>query len=334
MEFVVDKDLLELAKSKRCVIFIGAGMTEVISGAVHKFEPGVRQWQNDLVNLEEAGLLKNSDLIELSDNGDRYRKSIDMAISTDIASTNKVLMLNYSTVSSMTDRAFSSIMSMQPMRIVTTNFDRNTLDGFKINSDSLNVYQYPNLPILEINPGDKNKYFFIHGILNDNIDKIVYGQRSFDNAYGKWNESKTELVCPESILPSFLMNLFTYEQVVFMGINLTDLYLSYYLKKSQRVRSLFTGDINMTPHFFLDQTPSSKLTRKEVLENDERISDLAKEMGIKTIYYPNEGRVDRSELRDYLDLINTTISKSKEPGYNQVEPSGSSKGELKEEVSI
>lgn len=118
-------------------------------------------------------------------------------------------------------------LSRLPFRILlTTNFDPWVGD-ICYPGPFEKMYIYPNIPI---NQSSNRCLYYLHGRFcsddeNPSIRNLVFGKKSFDVAYN------------ESLLPGFLLNIFVYENILFVGFNPTESSIEKLLYKSIGIRS-------------------------------------------------------------------------------------------------
>lgn len=198
------RDVLE----GRCVAFIGAGIS---------IPPG-RDWD---------GLVKEiADRCKIAFDGRTSLPSIiDQCIESDESTCNEACreLLPRHVATSRT--AMNYLLKLPFRAILTTNFD----PWLQQQSWSMRYKRYHIYPDLPIHNGLKDGLYYIHGFFDSinrdaNIRSLVFGEQSFREAYEK------------SLLPGFLLNVFTYETILFIGINPTEKYLSRLLRASIDIR--------------------------------------------------------------------------------------------------
>lgn len=107
---------------------------------------------------------------------------------------------------------------------LTTNFDPSVLQT-ATREQFPHAFRYPDLPI---DDGLKGVYY-VHGYFDsrdpaDSIRSLVFGERSFEEAYST------------SLLPGFLLHVLTYRRVVFIGFNPLEDNFAKLLAHSNRIR--------------------------------------------------------------------------------------------------
>jgi len=128
-------------------------------------------------------------------------------------------------------QALSLLLRLPFKAVLTVNFDpwlhqQSQQDRYK------RIHVYPDLPLTS---GLLNGIYYLHGYFNSgdstaSVRNLVFGERSFRQAY------------TGSLLPGFLLNVFTYESVLFVGVDPTERHLARLLEHSVVVRrSVVTG---------------------------------------------------------------------------------------------
>ncbi len=132
---------------------------------------------------------------------------------------------NYATA---TRSALPMILNLKPKAIITTNFD-SYLWHLTTREAGWTLYAYPSLPATS---GIKGHIYYIHGHLRYDgyqqscEERLVFGRRAFDEAY---DESR-------SILPSLLKQVFTYENVIFVGFDPFERHMARILTECIKLR--------------------------------------------------------------------------------------------------
>ncbi|MCA1575763.1 MAG: SIR2 family protein [Acidobacteria bacterium] len=219
----------------------------------------------------------------------RYPDLIDDCIAKDEAGCNQVLRRILPEHSSSSRTALHYIHSFNLKAVVTTNFDPYI--RFQGSAEKYtHVHIYPDLPL---SSGLSNGIFYIHGYfgaddVNANICRLVLGRRSFEQAYR------------DSLLPGFLLNLFVYEDIIFVGFNPTEHYVSQLLEQAMRMRAEVGSNKR---RYILVRAPSGTASDRAW---DENWVEQIKSLGIEPVYYD-------SSLPDYNgleELLNTWLVQS------------------------
>ncbi len=181
-----------------CIVFFGAGLSippgELWKESVKKIADRCR------VDFDSENLPQVIDAC-FDANPSEYEKTFQEFFPKDIATSRPAL--NY--IPRLPFKAF-----------ITTNFDPWVENHFR--HEDINArYAYPDI---SMSKGLEQALYYIHGCYDSEKNnyehhKLIFGQRAFKGAYGK-----------ESLLPGFLLNLFVYEKVLFIGFNPTERYLS------------------------------------------------------------------------------------------------------------
>jgi len=157
-----------------------------------------------------------------------------------------------------------SLLRLPFKAILSTNFDpwlRQNAFGNQIGQvwvyPHLRGGTYQNLPTVR-DPSQKIDLWYLHGVFDaregrEAVSEIVFGEKSFNLAYG-----------PGSLLPGFLLDVFTYETVLFVGFQPTEDHVANLLRQSIEVRRAIKTRVNLpdTKKFWL-------LAREDAPENIE-----------------------------------------------------------------
>ncbi|TKJ41196.1 hypothetical protein CEE37_05895 [candidate division LCP-89 bacterium B3_LCP] len=122
--------------------------------------------------------------------------------------------------------ALPYILHIEFKAYITTNFGpylRNLASSRDINR----VHVYPDLPL---NHGLSKAIYYIHGCYdsedpNSDPEQLIFGFQSFEDGYGS-----------PSLLPGFLLSLFTYENILFLGFDPLEEKIRAILEESIEVR--------------------------------------------------------------------------------------------------
>lgn len=200
--------LTQQIKNGEVVAFFGAGMA---------IPPG-KDWGRLVEDIaRECGVCIDShDLKEI----------IDRCIEKDVARCNEVMRLHLTSDQPVTRTALVHASKLPFKAILTTNFDpwlRQSFDRKHFPS----CFRYPDLPL---NRGVEGGIYYLHGFFDSSdpsssIEDLVFGARSFDRAY------------KESILSGFLLQVFTYEKILFIGFDPTEENVAGLISRSHRIRA-------------------------------------------------------------------------------------------------
>lgn len=256
------KDLL--LANRKCVAFLGAGITIPPGGT----------WKglvSDIAARCNVPFNKKTPTTE-------YPKIIDHCISADENGCNDVLRVSLPKHVVNSRTALTDIHRLDLKSIVTTNFDPWVGDRSR-RSHYNGIHVYPDLPL---HLGSTGRIYYLHGhfVSEDpgaSICKLIFGEQSFVDAY----ESSP-------LLPGFLLNLFVYENIVFIGFNPTEKYVSELLRESIAVRlaiqaASVTG--NTTKRFLLTPMPRGKTAAQRAREAAYITSVRA--LDITPVFYDN-----------------------------------------------
>jgi hypothetical protein len=124
-----------------------------------------------------------------------------------------------------TSRAALGFVARLPFRaLLTTNFDAWLRIQSQI-EDFDKVLTYPQITLTD---GITKGIFYLHGQFDEQratrTSDLVFGKKSFEIAYG-----------PGSVLPGFLLDVFTFLNVIFIGFTPTEFYVSDVLRRSNQI---------------------------------------------------------------------------------------------------
>lgn len=243
------QDLTELKKSvltKECVVFVGAGLSK----------PPGKDWK---------GLVRSIAIrceVERKED-DAEPEIIDKCIDKNVVMCNQALKEEFPQHSVMVRTALVDLHRLPFKALLTTNFDpwiqqQSRVEKYK------RWHVYPDLPIVG---GISQGLYYLHGYLDyinaePNIRQLVFGKKSFQNAYA------------DSLLPGFLLNVFVYENVLFIGFNPTETNIANLLSKSMDIRRMlaarFGKPISALPkRYVLWPAPNGKTEEDRVREEME-----------------------------------------------------------------
>ncbi len=156
--------------------------------------------------------------------------------------------------------ATSYLLRLPFKAILTTNFDP-WLQQHSRRESYQRCHIYPDLPL---HYGLKDGIYYLHGYFDSEnmhatVRALVFGEQSFREAYDS------------SLLPGFLLNVFTYETVLFVGVDPTEQYLSKLLQQSIGIRKRIASDHITTSvppkRFILWPTPIGTSPEQHAQEN-------------------------------------------------------------------
>jgi len=174
------------------------------------------------------------------------RKAIDACIAKNQPACDGALRELFPVHIAKTRPAIPHLSRLKFKAIVTTNFDP-WLRMHLRQSDYPKCLVYPDL---SLNGGIDGNIYYIHGFFNSDdpdakITDLVFGEDSFCTAYNS------------SLLPGFLLNLFVYETVLFVGFNPTEDYIADILYRSVGLRKHIAARI---------RAPEQSLPRRFILQ--------------------------------------------------------------------
>jgi len=276
-------ELTECIREGRCVAFIGAGISK----------PIYPSWEELIDELCDAcGCPKLSETERM--NPERLRKKADECKLTNPRKYKETLWRIFSGKKTQTRKAYNFLTMLPFASYVTTNFDTLLRDASGEDIDG--VYCYPDLPSHKLS---KRSIFYIHGIIEKDgkcrVDSLVLGEESFQKAYSN-----------DSLLPSFLKNLFTYYPVVFLGFSLRDPSIQSVLQSANKIRREIANDKNLS----LDNLPKRYILLPKAERTDNRRFE---ELGVRVIGFEIRSD-DFYEIESILEWwVNTITSKRKAP---------------------
>lgn len=281
-------DALELEKlvlEEQCVVaFVGAAAT---------IPPG-QAWRETVRTIATRCGVAFKDDRPLPD-------VIDECIAKDETACNEACRELFPTHIASSRTALDYLLRLPFKALLTTNFD----PWIRQHSQQAlykRVHVYPDLPL---HYGLMNGLYYLHGYYdsankNATVRALVLGERSFVEAYD------------ESLLPGFLLNVFTYETVLFVGINPTEPRLAAILGQSISVRKRIgagRGSTNVLPKRFILWPFSARPTQEERVLEDKSIT-MIRSLDIVPVFYDRRasdfrgleellfGWVERGELRN------------------------------------
>jgi len=198
----------KLVLEGRCIAFLGAGISY----------PPAPLWA-ELVDqmVTRCGISERSGTLP---------EVVDRCIGKDREECNRTLRDELPKYSPILRTAVTSMMRLPFRAILTTNVDPWVRQQ-TIAERHRACFVYPDLPL-----GDgigNRKLYYLHGLFDSDdkdscITKLVFGESSYEEAY------------EESLLGGFLLNAFTYENVLFVGFNPRERWLTSLLRRSRQIQ--------------------------------------------------------------------------------------------------
>ncbi len=191
----------QLVLTGDCAGFIGAGLSI----------PPCPTWKESVKRLCEACGCPELPPEEASD-GDTLMRKADECSRTNPVGYRKAIADIFSSRPTETRKGYNYLVRLPFQMLLTTNFDLSLRDAAR-REDYGNVYVYPHIPLRLSYNG--RAIYYLHGCLGaspaGDSDEVVFGLQAFDRAYGD-----------DSLLPGFLLQVLTYEDIVFLGCSLAE----------------------------------------------------------------------------------------------------------------
>lgn len=253
-----DEVKILLLADRKCVAFLGAGVAI----------PPATSWKG----LVDAIAKKCAVPFDDSIHTDEYPAIIDQCIASDERACNAVLQdsLPHHTVIS---RTAVDYLNRFPFKaILTTNFDPWIQQHSHASQYDKGVHVYPDLPLTG---GAAGSIYYLHGYFDSTdgtatIQNLILGKQSFEEAYER-----------SSFLSGFLLNLFVYENILFVAFNPTEHYVSALLKQGIELRKRIKGG-NTKKRFLLLPTLTSDPVERA--KQEAHINEV-KSLDISPVYY-------------------------------------------------
>jgi hypothetical protein len=252
-----------LLSDRGCVAFLGAGVAI----------PPATTWKGLVNDIARGCAVHFDDSVPIGE----YPAIIDQCISADEGACNAVLRdsLPHHTVIS---RTAVDYLNRFPFKaILTTNFDPWIQQHSHASQYDKGVHIYPDLPLTG---GAAGNIYYLHGYFDSTgvtatIRNLILGKQSFEDAYER-----------SPLLSGFLLNLFVYENILFVAFNPTERYVSALLKQSIELRKRIAGG-NTKKRFLLLPTLSS-----DPVEKARQVAFIneVKSLDILPVYY--DGSLD------------------------------------------
>jgi len=239
-----EAELRRLAlRAGKCVAFLGSGVS---------IPPG-RDWRGTVRHMTDRCGVHFSDDKQLTD-------MIDECIDTNEEECNAACRELFPEYTAASRTALLFLLRLPFKAILTVNFDP-WLYQHSERGRYERCHAYPDLPL---SPGLQSRMYYLHGYFNSgdptaSVRKLVFGERSFREAY------------EHSLLPGFLLNVFTYESILFIGVNLTEPHLAALLTRSialRRAVAMLGGSDDIAPkRFVLLPAPISAVPEERARED-------------------------------------------------------------------
>jgi hypothetical protein len=257
----------------RCVAFLGAGISIPPGGT----------WKQLVSDIATQCNVPFDDNVQASE----YPHVIDRCITQDESGCNQALRSSLPEHVTVSRTAVDYVHRLQLKAIFTTNFDP-WIRQHSREERYQKVHVYPDIPL---NSGTKGRIYYLHGYFssedpNASIRKLVLGHQSFQDAY-----------INSSFLPGFLLNVFVYENILFIGFNPTEANVSALLKQSIVIRREISPSGPTTKRFILLPAPSGR-TMQDKAREAAFISEV-QALDITPIYYDNSA-ADYSGIEELL----------------------------------
>jgi len=274
-----EKELENYVLGGDCVAFVGAGMS---------IPPG-KDWRDTVEKIAsrcQVSIDQNKSLPQI----------IDKCIEENEESCNQVCRELFPKHVVRSRTAIGHLLRLPFKAILTVNFDP-WLHQQSRQQQYERCHIYPDLPLKESLTGG---IYYIHGYFdsdnkNSSIRSLVFGNASFHKAYSV------------SILPSFLIHVFTYETVLFVGIDPTEENLNKILKKSISIQKQISETGNRQgdmPKKFVLWARSDDMSKEELIRDDIRISEI-RSLAIKPVLYAKRA----NDYRGLEELLLSWVEK-------------------------
>jgi hypothetical protein len=273
----IESDLKNLVLRGKIVAFVGAGVST----------PPGQAWQQSV-----ATIAARCDVEFKPDTRTTHkdlREVIDTCIAKNRAACDEALRQLFPVHIAKSRPAIPHLTRLKFKAIVTTNFD----PWLRMHIRQADYSRYWIFPDLSLADGIDERLFYIHGIFvsdepDANIGNLVFGENSFSAAY------------KESLLPGFLLNLFVYHHVLFIGFNPTEDYIAAILHKSIGIRKHIAARTRvpegLLPRRFILQGVKPSQTDEDTARFQQYLAQL-KGLGIEPVFYDDrDGHVELEKL--------------------------------------
>lgn len=217
------QELKTLVLSGKCVAFAGSGLSN----------PPAGDWKTLVNAIAVQCGVPFDDSVPAAE----YLNVIDRCIASSEDNCNRALRAELPAHVAASRTAIGYVHRLPFKALVTTNFDPWIRQQSRSGKYTGGVHIFPHLPL---NRGIDGHIYYIHGFFDSedassSIVKLVLGQNSFDEAYG------------DSLLPGFLLHLFVYENIVFIGFNPLEEHVKELLRRSIHLRLRVAKSLGVAP---------------------------------------------------------------------------------------
>jgi hypothetical protein len=281
--------LQELIRKGSCVAFLGSGLS-----TTKGLYPG---WEKVVSSLCQACGL-DEPTPEQEQNVDFMLDLADRACDRDEAAYCRTLAEIFGKPVVETRRAYDLLMRLKFKSYITTNFDPLlAMESQKPEHSCRGVYAPPALPAHEIN---NRAIYYIHGRIEVGVtpqkDQVVLGQRNFEHAYSDTGGT----------LKSFLHQVFTFQELLFIGCGLREPQLMEVFRICREVRNEIKRE---RPGYRVPQRyvllpitlkrEIDKTTRRDISTEEDEVLRF-QELDIKVIRY-DPIDVNHSAIEEFLE---------------------------------
>jgi hypothetical protein len=268
------EQLKRLVLGGKCVAFLGAGLSE---------PPGLRWLPTVKVIADACGVpfeFEGKSAKEIRELHERCPDITDECHAKDPTTYARTLRELWPHHVGATRPAVGYVLRLPFKAILTTNFD----PWIYLQARQEEYPQNQKYPALALHLGLEGGIFYVHGCFDaDDIyaeaDQLVFGRKSFTEAYGE-----------ASLLPGFLLNVFTFRNVLFIGFTPTEPHIANILDQSVRLRRnlrhLYKDGLPRRFTLLAEPNNPTEEARAEHDENMERLRALE----IEAIPYPPRGK--------------------------------------------
>jgi hypothetical protein len=188
---------------------------------VQECEKGVHRW----IEIPAAGKPASE-----------YPDVIDSCIAANEDGCNEALRAELPAHIAASRTAINYVHRLPFKSLITTNFDP-WIRQLSTKRKYEGVHIYPTLPLGQ---GVKGRIYYIHGYFDSedqtsSVSHLVLGRQSINEAYS------------DSLLPGFLLNLFVYENVLFIGFNPLEEHIKELLRRSVYLRLQVAKSLGIAP---------------------------------------------------------------------------------------
>lgn len=270
-----------LLEKRCCVLFVGAGVSI----------PPAKSWDSLVQTLArkcEVKPRKSEPLPVTIDRCMRGKRRLSLC--------NAAFRKEFPLYTATTRTALLNLLRLPFKAILTTNFDPWLQQQSRTENYKNGVFVYPNLPLS--GNGVSNAIYYLHGNFSGDdpdfsIENLVFGKKSFDDAYR------------HSLLPGFLLNVLTYENMLFVGFDPIQGNIARILTASLKLRRGIAkvGGSSDTPRRFILSAVAERMTGEERAADAGRDDDL-RGLDVTPIRYQQGGRDFKGLEEVLMDWIN------------------------------